>query len=369
MPLVSILIPVKNEEKYIEKCLKSVIQFQHPRTLRFEILVLDGISTDKTPLILKKYANKYKKIKVFRNNLGIQSAAINLGLRKSFGEWILRLDAHAEYPLNYLRLCYETAMRTHADNIGGIFITKAGGPNYSAQLVQALTTHKFGVGDSGFRTEAKEDWADTVPYGFFRRKIFDQIGWLDERLVRAQDYEFNRRLIAAGGRIFRNPDIQIHYFNQPSLSAFYRKQFFLEAPYNAYMWYVAPYSFTLRHAITGFFVVGVLGGIVLGPIFPKAIGIPFFGVMALYLTLAVLSSIQQAVRYKEIRHIFVLPLAFSLYHFIHGLGLLAGLLRLATFTAPVQKINEPWPGAGFYRVPIRKGCLSKDSADKNVTHS
>lgn len=369
MSLVSILIPVKNEERYIEKCLNSVIQFKHPKKVRFEVLVLDGISTDKTPFILKKYARKYKKIKIFRNKLGIQSAAINLGLKRSKGEWILRLDAHARYPSDYLLRCIETSSRTKADNTGGIFITEAGGSGYQAHLVQALTTHKFGVGDSGFRTGAEEDWADTVPYGFYRRKVFDEIGWLDERLVRAQDYEFNRRLIASGGRIVRNPKIQVHYYNQASLRNFLEKQFFKEAPYNAYMWFVAPYSFTLRHAITGFFAVGILGGIGLGPIFPKTIGISFFGVMALYVTLAVLSSIQQAVRYKEIRHIFLLPVAFFLYHFIHGLGLLTGLLRLATFTAPVQKINEPWPGAGFYRVPIRKGCLSKDSADKIVAHS
>jgi hypothetical protein len=80
--------------------------------------------------------------------------------------------------------------------------------------------------------------------------------------------------------------------------------------------------------------------------------------------MAYLSSIQRAIRYKEVRHIFFLPSAFFFYLFIHGLGTLTGLLRLATFTAPVQKIKEPWPGDGLYRVPIRKGCLSKNGAKK-----
>lgn len=361
MSLISILIPVKNEEAFLEKCLESVLKFKMPKDTKIEILILDGMSNDKTSLIARQYSSRYDHIHYFRNPLIIQASAINLGIKKSRGEWILRLDAHAEYPPNYLYLVMINNLRTQAENTGGIFITKARGGGYQARLVQALTTHKFGVGNSGFRTEAKEGWADTVPYGFYRRKLFDWIGWFDERLVRGQDYEFNRRLISSGGRIFRDPNIQIYYYNQETLREFLKKQFFKEAPYNSYMWYLAPYSFTPRHAITGFFAAGVIGGLALSPSFPKAIGVPFAAVMSLYAALAVLSSITQAIRYKEIRHIFFLPFAFFLYHFFHGLGLLTGLLRLATFTAPVQKIKEPWPGAGFYRVPIHKGGLCKES--------
>ena len=364
MIIVSILIPVRNEERFLRKCLESVLRFSLPDNINYEVLILDGLSKDGTRIIAKSFSRQHSNIRVYLNHGITQSSAINLGLRKSFGEWILRLDAHAEYPSNYLSLCFKTALRSQADNVGGIFITKAGGPNYSAQLVQALTTHKFGVGDSGFRAEAKEDWADTVPYGFYRRKLFDQIGWLDERLVRAQDYEFNRRLILAGGRILRNPDIQVHYFNQATLHAFLAKQFFKEAPYNAYMWYLAPYSFAWRHVITGIFSIGFLGGVTLGYFWPRLIGIPFLAVMVVYIVLAILASIQQAIRYKDPRHIFTLPVSFLLYHFIHGLGILTGILRLATFTAPVQQIKEPWPGAGFYRVHIQRNVLKNNPKEQ-----
>jgi len=341
--LVSILIPCRNEQAYIESCLRSVLAFELPDGLAFEVLILDGRSEDRTVEIAQSIAFSDPRIQLLDNPSRIQSTAINLGVRAARGAWIMRLDAHAVYPSNYLRLCHETALRSGADNVGGIFITEPGGTGYSAQLVQALTTHKFGVGDSGFRTGAKEGWADTVPYGYYRREVFARLGWLDERLVRAQDYEFNRRLIAAGGRIFRNSDIQIHYFNQPSLSAFYRKQFFLEAPYNAYMWYLAPYAFAWRHAVTGIFTFGFLGGIMLGPFYPRLIGIPFAAVMVLYATLSILAAIQQAIRYKEPLHIFSLPLVFFLYHFVHGLGVLLGLIKLATQTAPVQQAAKPWP--------------------------
>ena len=347
--LISIIIPCLNEEAYIKGCLSSVQQFTLPPEVEIEILVMDGGSNDRTSALVAEVAAADPRVILLDNPGRIQSTAVNIGIRRSRGYWIMRLDAHSSYSPDYLKKCLDSALRTGADNVGGIFITQAGGKGYSAQLVQALTTHKFGVGNSGFRTGAREDWADTVPYGFYRREIFDRIGWLDERLVRAQDYEFNRRLIAAGGRILRNPEIHIFYYNQPTLTAFYRKQFVKEAPYNAYLWYLAPYAFAPRHAITGAFALGVLGGIFISPLFPLLIGLPFLTVMATYALLAVLSAAQQAVRYRKLLHFFCLPWCFFLYHFIHGLGVLVGLARLLTRTAPVQKRHEPWTGAGQFR--------------------
>jgi hypothetical protein len=253
----------------------------------------------------------------------------------STGEYIMRLDAHTVYPKDYFALTLETALRTNADNTGGAVATLRRGEGYQSALVQALTTHKFGVGDSGFRTDAAEGPADTVPYGFFKREIFSRVGLFDERLLRAQDYEMNRRIIANGGTIWMNPDIRVHYYQQPDLKSFIRKQIVHEAPYNAYMWHVAPYSFTPRHAVTGVFAAGVLLGLTLSPFFAP-IRWMFLAVMALYFILAIVSGIQQAIRYKEWRHAIFAPPAFFLFHFTHGLGVLAGLARLATGTAPVS---------------------------------
>jgi len=350
--VITILIPCRNEERYIRSCLDSVLAFEPPPGMQLEVLVLDGRSSDPTRAIIGEITARDPRVQCLDNPGIIQSCALNLGIRIARGQWIMRLDAHTQYPPDYLSLCYSTAIRTDAVNTGGIGITQPGGTTYQAQLVQALTTHKFGVGNSGFRTGAEEGPRDTVPFGFFRRDLFDAIGFFDERLVRAQDYEFNCRIRASGRIVWLNPAIYSKYYNQPTMLAFYRKQFLREAPYNAYLWYIAPYAFAWRHAITGIFTFGILGGIILGPFYPRFIGIPFVAVMVLYAILAIHSAVQQAIRYKEPRHIFALPFAFFIYHLIHGLGLLAGILRLATVTAPVSKIKEPWPGAGFFRIPV-----------------
>ena len=349
MDSISILIPCLNEAHFIRQCLSSVLEFEIPDDADLcEVLVIDGGSTDGTPLIVEEMARIDGRIMLLHNPSRIQATALNIALRAVRSDYVLRLDAHSLYPPDYLALALETSRRTGCENVGGRFITRSRGSNYGATLVQAVTTHKFGVGDAGYRTGAAEGPADTVPYGFFQRSLFDRIGLFDERLVRAQDYEMNQRILAAGGCIWRNPAIQVNYYAQPDMLSFIRKQIVYEAPYNVYMWYLAPYTFAVRHAITGVFAVGVLGGLFLSP-FSATIKSIFLLVLALYCALGIVSAVQQAVRYREPRHILFLPISFFLFHFFHGVGLLGGLVRLLTRTAPVQRVGEPWPGAGRFR--------------------
>ena len=348
MHSVSILIPCYQERNFIRSCLESVQAFTLPEGTSIEILVIDGMSTDGTREIIAEMATRDPRIRLIDNPQRNQSPGLNLGIAAARGDFLMRLDAHSVYPADYLALTLETALRTGADNTGGVVATLRRGEGYQAALVQALTTHKFGVGDSGFRTDAAEGAADTVPYGCFRRDVFARVGKFDERLLRAQDYEMNRRITAAGGTVWMNPRIQVRYYQQPDLPSFIRKQVAHEAPYNAYLWYLAPYAFTPRHAITGVFAFGVLAGIALSP-FSSFVRWAFTAVMALYFALAIASGIQQAIRYREPRHVLFAPIGFFLYHFLHGIGVLVGLARLATGTAPVQGKPEPWPGAGRFK--------------------
>jgi glycosyltransferase involved in cell wall biosynthesis len=345
MTYISIIIPVRNEEKFIENCLNSVLLFDDLRTFEFEILIIDGMSTDRTADVIKKIIQKEPAIKYLENREIIQAAALNIGLKEAKGEWILRLDAHSEYPKNYLKILYETALRTNADNTGGIVETLPFDDSYAASVVQALTTHKFGVGNSGFRVGMKEGPADTVPYGFFKKSIFDKIGYFDERLVRAQDYEFNRRILAGGGKIWLNPLVCLKYYNQPNLFKFLHKQIAKEAPYNAYMWYLAPYTFAYRHAITAVFASGIFAGILLAFLFPVFLYL-FLAVACLYTLIAIGSSLQQAIRFKKPAHAIILPLSFFLYHFLHGIGVLYGIIMLIFRLAPIFQKKEPWKNAG-----------------------
>ena len=348
MDLVTIVIPCYQERDFIRACLESVIAFEKPSDTSTEILVIDGMSVDGTREIIDQLSKTHPEIRRIDNPNRSQSAALNLGISRARGQYLLRLDAHSVYPREYMRKTIETARRSGADNTGGVVNTLRRGESFQAGLVQALITHPFGVGNSGFRTNAVEGPADTVPYGCFRMSLFDRVGLFDERLIRAQDYEMNRRTIAAGGIVWCNPEIQVQYYPQPDLSSFLKKQVAAEAPYNAYMWYLAPYSFAPRHAITALFALGVIAGLLISP-FSHTVRWIFGAVMALYFFLALISATQQAIRFRDARFVLALPPSFFLYHFLHGVGVIGGLINLVIGTAPVQKKKEPWPGAGRFR--------------------
>ena len=344
---IDIIIPVLNEEKYLRQCLESVLEFERPAGVNWTVFIMDGGSQDQTRAVAQEVVARCSDVQIRHNPRRIQSCGLNQAIQSGQGEYVLRLDAHATYPKNYLRLCLETSVRTQADNVGGVFITHPGGTGYGAQLVQAITTHRFGIGNADYRLKAPEGPADTVPYGFFKREIFTRLGYFDERLVRNQDYEFNRRIQASGGSIWLNPAIQIHYHNQPTLGAFLKKQFCKEGPYNVYLWYLAPYAVSPRHGITGAFALGICLGTAFS--FTPVILFPFLIILGFYSLMGFIAGLQQAFRFREWRHVFAVPAGLLLFHFCHGLGVLSGMIRLFLGAAPVQREKEPWPGAGRFR--------------------
>ena len=337
--MITVAITCYNEEKFIERAVRSALAFNKPEREDVEIFVVDGMSDDNTRTILKKLQKEFAELQLIDNPRRYQVYGINLAIKKSSGEYLAWLGAHAVYPVDYLTVLYQTSLRTNADNVGGVLTTQPGSSSYSAHLVQAISTHRFGVGSSGFRVgHRKEEFTDTVPFGFYKTSIFKKIGNFDERLIRCQDYEFNKRIIKKGGSILVNPDIKVIYYNQPSLGRFLKKQVISQGPYNPYAWYIAPHSFNSRHAISAVFAGSVIIGIVLSLFFVWA-RIILFSVVGLYLLMALISSVQQAVRYKKPADIIILPFSFLAFHVSHGLGVLMGLFKLMLRVAPVQKVN------------------------------
>ena len=332
-PLVSVIIPARNEASFMDQCLRSVFSAD-PVAGGFEVLVVDGMSMDGTRQILADWCQKQNNLRVLDNPLGIVPSAMNIGISAARGQWIIRLDAHSEYPADYFVRCLETSRRTSADNVGGAVISVALNESVQGKIVRALTTHWFGVGNSAPRTKAREGWTDTVPFGCYRREVFSRIGLYDERLVRNQDYELNRRLLKTGGRIWYDPAIQILYYNQSSLRGLFR-QAFGTGQWNPWMWFVAPYSFAWRHAVPTAFVGALLFASLLFLMTPSVASTLFTAMLIPYLLLALSASFHQASRYGACVFL-TLPGLFFSYHVIYGLGGLWGLCLLLTRRSPVQ---------------------------------
>lgn len=211
---ISVIIPILNDGKFIKDSVLSLISSSTDIIL--EVLVFDGGSSDNTVSELNTLKERYPFIHVMKNRQKTVPFALNAGIKIAKGDYIARADSHCIYPPLYLRKLRDALTNTSTDNVanvGGSIIAMPGAKTLTAEVIAALNTDKFAVGNSAFRSQAtKQCFVDTVPFGFFKAEIFNQIGNFDEQMTRNQDDEFNARLIKNGYKILLFPELKIEYF-------------------------------------------------------------------------------------------------------------------------------------------------------------
>ena len=312
MELVSLICPIYNEERLIETCLQSVLVQDFPKE-QWELLLIDGGSTDKTRSLLAPYLKLYTNIRLLDNPHRTVPYAMNIGIRAAKGVYICRIDAHASYPTNYIStlLRYTTEL-PDAANVGVGCITKPRNDSDNARAIAAVLSDKFGVGGSDFRIGVnKVTETDTVPFGFFKRTIFEKVGYYDERLTRNQDIELNKRISAYGGKIYLIPDTTCIYYARATYSELANNNF-ENGKWNILtVYYTKDFSsLSLRHFIPLLFVLSLITGV---PIL-------------LYLLVMSIVSLRLCAK-RQLRFHYVLW-AFTVLHICYGAGSITGLLKL-----------------------------------------
>ncbi|HLU59338.1 MAG TPA: glycosyltransferase family 2 protein [Pseudonocardia sp.] len=223
-PTVSLVIPVRDEERFVEACLESVLAQDYPAD-RLEIVLVDGRSTDRTrELAAAVLADRIAegRAQIVDNPLGIAPTAMNLGIEASTGEVVVRADGHTALPPDYVSRSVRVLQETGAQCVGGAIRTLGTGP--VGRAIAAAQSSRFGVGGVAFRTgRPTAGPVDTVPFGAWPREVFSRIGGFDPELVRNQDDELNFRLLQAGGTVWYDPGIRTDYFATPSLRRFWRQ--------------------------------------------------------------------------------------------------------------------------------------------------
>ena len=326
LPLVSVIIPCRNEEKYIGKCLASILNQDYPKD-KVEILVVDGMSEDKTREIVKNYSEKYSFIKLLDNPRKFTNFAFNTGIKEAKGEIIMIMGAHAGYEKDYILKCLKYLQEYNADNVGGVMKTLPAKDTIIAKAIAIVLSHPFGAGGSYFRIGVKTPkWVDTVFGGCYRREIFDRVGLFNENLAKTQDMEFNIRLKRAGGKILLVPEIVAYYYPKSNL-----KDFFLHN-FEDGIWAIYPLKFVkiplkLRHYIPLIFTSSLLGTGILGIFFPIFFWL-FLFIISLYLLANVYFSSKTVLREKDFKYFFIMPVVFATRHIGYGLGSIWGLIKL-----------------------------------------
>lgn len=322
---ITVICPIYNESGYIIKCIESIIAQDYPIDL-MEILFVDGMSIDNTREIVKGFTERFTFIKLLDNPDKIVSNALNIGIKAAVGDIIIRIDAHCEYPTNYFSTLVDNLNKLNADNVGGVIHTKPANSSAIAKAISIALRHPFGVGNSFFRIGSKKiKEVDTVPFGCFRRTLFDRIGFFDTELVRNQDDEFNGRIIKNGGKIYLIPKIEIFYYARKSLSKI-SQMFYQYGLYKPLVGMKLGAAATLRQFIPLLFVFGIILSVLISLIFNPEAYITI-SIISLYCLLSFVFSTIESIRQRSLINLLLLPIVFFVIHISYGWGYLIGIFQ------------------------------------------
>jgi len=327
MQFISIIIPCRNEEKFIDFCIKSIIANDYPKE-KLEILIVDGMSIDKTRKIIKNYIQNYPFIKLLDNQKKITPCALNIGIKNAKGKIIIRMDAHSSYEKKYISKCAKYLKKYDVDNVGGISKAISAKNTIIAKAIVISLGHVFGAGGSYFRIGFKKPrLVDTVFGGCYKKEVFDKIGLFNENLIRSQDMEFNLRLKRSGGKILLIPDIISYYYPKSNLKDFFLHNF-EDGVWTTYSLKFVEMPLCLRHYIPLFFVSGLLGTGLLGIFFPFLFWL-FLFTFGVYLLIAIYFSAKiTLIKKEDVKFLFLMATIFACRHIGYGLGSIWGLIKL-----------------------------------------
>jgi glycosyltransferase involved in cell wall biosynthesis len=326
LPVVSVIMAVRNEEGFIGPCLQALAQQDYPRE-NFEVIVLDGESTDATISEAQTAAAELGVPDVFLTNRKRTTAAgLNLGLSMARGEIIVKVDGHTLVDPRFLSAGVRALRESGADAVGGPIRTVGRGP--VGQAIALAVSSPFGVGDAAFRHATEAQWTDSVAFGAYRREVFERIGGFDEDALYGEDDEFNYRLRDAGGRILLTPEIGSVYYSRSSYGSLSR-QYWRYGIAKAGVLRTHPGRLRWRHLVPSALVASLVGLRLLSPIarpFARLHAV----VVGTYAGFCLFASVWVAFKGGHWRIAPLIPLAFPCIHLPAGAGLLYGFLRHAT---------------------------------------
>jgi succinoglycan biosynthesis protein ExoA len=319
-PFISVVIPVYNEERHIAECLDSVLAQDYPAD-RYEVIVADGGSNDRTRAIVEKFATQHPNVGLIDNPGRMQAAGLNTAILASRGAVIARQDGHAQWGPNHLRRSVELLAATGADNVGGLQEAIGDGP--SGRAIARAMSSPFGVGGARFRYSRQEQEMPTVFLGTFRRTAFERIGLFDEAYPPHEDYELNERIRSTGGHIVFSPDLRTRYHVRDGLASlarqYYRYGRGKVRVARASAGVIRPY-----HLVAPALVVALPVGLVMAST-GKGRRLAVVGVSA-YAAGCVIAA-QQAGRGEPIQVRSRIPATFVVMHVAWGVGFWAGVLE------------------------------------------
>jgi len=323
----SVIVPVLNEAMHIKGTIESLLR-QDASAFTPELLFIDGGSRDGTREIIRRYAGAYPSVKLLENPRRTTPVALNIGLRVARGEYVVILGAHASYPPDYIRICWEELQAHDAAGCSGCLLTLPANQTLGARLAAWCMGHRFASSGTSVRTH-REGYAKTIPFPIFRKQVLIEAGGYDETLDRNQDNEMNERLSATGHRLYLTARTQAAYYARPGVVSL------LAHAYNTGRWNGWTVrrrgGLSLRHFVPLAFVLILLVALAFAVVSTTRDGqvllsfLPLALLLGAHLCVGILSAIATAL-HQRTGAVLLLPPVILAFHLTYGIGTAVGLI-------------------------------------------
>ena len=319
--MVALLIPVRNEVEYIDTLLAELAGQTYPRD-RLMIAVIDGESTDDTRGRVAKWTERDERIVLIENPERLMPAGLNIGIRSTRSDIVGVIGGHSSVDNDYVERAVAALERTGAWCVGSRVNRIATTPVQRA--IARAASSPVGVGDSKHNYATEPGWAETAYPGIWPRWVFERIGLFDPAMVYNEDNELSTRILAAGGRIWFEPSIEVRYVPRASLGGLFH-QYRRYALGKAAVFRKHRGALRWRHIVPPAWVAWLPAGALIGFVLPVVWVVLAASIVA-YIAVVVAASLRGRVQGDSV---ILTVAAFVAIHVGYGIGMWQGLLGLA----------------------------------------
>jgi glycosyltransferase involved in cell wall biosynthesis len=326
----SVLVPVLNEERFIERTVAAMRRQSFPGQI--ELIFADGGSQDRTREILERLAVEDPRIRVIDNPHRGQSSGLNLALARARGRWVVRMDAHTEYPEDYVALGVARLQRNGTRWVSGPLAPKGHGP--VSRAVGLALGSRLGRGASrkwsGRGVQAADEYElDTGVFcGVWERSTLLEYGGWDERSSANEDSELAARFLARGERLICVPGMTAGYVPRNSLRGLWR-QYRRYGEFRTRTAVRHPQSMRRSHLLAP----GLVLNAALAAGAPRPLRRLARRGLVLYGALVIVDGIRAAPRAEPRSDALLVPVVLGTMHFAFGVGAFVGAMRHGVPTA------------------------------------
>lgn len=329
---VSLCVIALNEEENIGELFSNIEaqDFDHAQT---EIVLVDSGSSDATKQMMYDFKDTHKdfaSVQVLDNKGKIQASGWNVAIKNAQGQLIIRVDAHAIIPNNFVSenvRCIESG----EDVCGGRRINVIKGDSKIKKILLMAENSMFGSGVATYRNSDKKQYVKTVAHACYKREVFEKAGLFNEGLLRSEDNEMHYRIRQNGYKICMSDKINSQYQTRATLKGMLKQKWGNGKWIGITSVRKTPAVFSLYHFVPCVFALTALACLLLFaisfiPAVPWWLCLPFICGVAVYLLLDIFLTIKSCKDYKEWSGLFVLPVLFPLLHFSYGIGTIWGII-------------------------------------------